>query len=78
VVDLFGPVDESVDVDGELAEGTVTPDNFRVVDCVPIIGRPVNGIASLAFVMRGGLIYANVHTVANSGGEARGQLLEKK
>jgi CHRD domain len=61
VVDLFGPVEEGVDVDGELAEGTVTSADFRVVDCVPNIGRPVNNIAniaSLAFAARDGLIYA--------------------
>lgn len=78
VVDLFGPVDAGVDVDGELAEGTVTIADFRVVDCVSVIGRPVNNIASLAFAARDGLIYANVHSLANTGGEVRGQLLEEK
>jgi hypothetical protein len=48
------------------------------MDCPTPIGMPINNIASLAFAMRDGLIYANVHTVANSGGEARGQLLERK
>jgi hypothetical protein len=48
------------------------------VDCVPVIERPVNNIASLALAARDGLIYANVHTVAHSGSEVRGQLLEKK
>jgi CHRD domain-containing protein len=78
VVFLFGPVDEGVDVDGELAEGTVTNADFRVADCDAAIGRPVNNIASLAFAAQDGLIYANVHTLANTGGEIRGQLLEKK
>ena len=41
-------------------------------DCPALIGRPVNNIASLAFAMRDGLIYANVHTVAHSGGEVGG------
>jgi hypothetical protein len=75
---LFGPVDAGVDVDGELAEGIVTNADFRVADCDSAIGRPVNNIASLAFAARDGLIYANVHTVAHSSGEVRGQLLEKK
>jgi CHRD domain len=78
VVFLFGPVSGGIDVDGKLAAGTVTNADFMGVDCVPVIGRPVNNIASLFFAARDGLIYANVHTVAHSGGEARGQLLEKK
>jgi CHRD domain len=83
VIFLFGPVDP-IDVDGELAEGTLTNAGFLpagagpgATDCPALIGRPVNNIASLAFAMRDGLIYANVHTVAHSGGEVRGQLLEK-
>lgn len=84
VIFLFGPADP-IDVDGELAEGTLTNAGFLPAgagtgetDCPALIGRPVNNIASLAFAMRDGLIYANVHTVANSGGELRGQLLERK
>ena len=71
---LFGPVG-GVNVNGELAAGTLTNVDIAVVDCVTPIGRPVNNIPSLAFAVRDGLIYANVHTVANSGGEVRGQLL---
>ncbi len=61
-----------------MAEGTLTNADITDVgaDCVPAIGRPVNNIASLAFAARDGLIYANVHTVANPPGEIRGQLLE--
>jgi hypothetical protein len=69
------------DVDGLLAGGTLTnvstDANFLVTDCVPVIGRPVNNIASLFFAMRDGLIYANVHTAANPGGEIRSQLCGK-
>ena len=67
------------DVDGELASGTLTNAGFLPAGatvCPGLIGRPVNNIASLAFAMRDGLVYANVHTVAHPGGEARGQLSE--
>ena len=71
-----GPV---TNVDGELARGTLTNAGFLpagAATCPGLIGRPVNNIAALAFAMRDGLIYANVHTVAHPGGEARGQLLD--
>jgi CHRD domain len=83
VIFLFESVDP-IDVDGELVEGTLTNAGFLPagagagpMDCPALIGRPINNIASLAFAMRDGLIYANVHTVANPGGAARGQLLEQ-
>jgi tRNA pseudouridine-54 N-methylase len=44
--------------------------------CVDVIGRPVTNIAALAFAMREGLIYVNLHTTDNPAGEVRGQLLE--
>jgi hypothetical protein len=79
VIFLFGIVPGGVDVDGELAEGTLTNAGFLPAGgavCPGLIGRPVNNIAALVFAMRDGLIYANVHTVAHPGGEIRGQLLE--
>ena len=61
--------------DGEVAEGTLTNADFLGADCSGI-GRPVNNIAALAFAMRVGFIYANVHTPFSPPGEIRGQLLE--
>lgn len=62
--------------DGERAKGSLTNADFTGANCVPLIGRPVPNIVALAFAMRDGLIYANVHTTNNPSGEVRGQLLE--
>lgn len=61
---------------GVQARGTLTNADFTGSDCVPAIGRPVNTIAALAFAMREGLIYLNVHTTDNPAGEVRGQMLQ--
>lgn len=61
---------------GVQARGTLTNEDFTGADCVPNIGRPVNNIAALAFAMREGLIYVNVHTTENPPGEVRGQMLQ--
>ena len=63
--------------DGREARGVLTNADFTGEDCEPLIGRPVNNIAALAFAMREGLIYANVHTEDNPAGEVRGQLLAR-
>ena len=73
---LFSP--GPLTFDGEEAKGTLTNADFSAgADCRPTVGRPVSNIAALAFAMRNGLIYANVHTTDNPPGEVRGQLLEK-
>ena len=77
VVFLFGLEPDGVDVNGELSSGTLTNASFTGADCLGPIGRPVNNIASLAFAMRDGLVYANAHSIANPPGEVRGQMLEK-
>lgn len=61
--------------DGERIKRCVlTNADFTGADCTATTGRPVNNIAALAFAMRDGLIYANVHTVTSPGGEVRGQI----
>jgi hypothetical protein len=59
-----------------IVDGTLTNADYTGADCVPTIGRVVNNLASLAFAMREGLIYANVHTTVFPGGEVRGQMIE--
>jgi len=71
---LFGP--GPLTFDGSEAIGTLTNADFTGADCTGFIGRPVTNIAALLFAMRDGLIYINVHTVENPGGEVRGQMLE--
>ncbi len=64
--------------DGNGVRGTLTNLDFTGADCTELVGRPVNTIAALAFAMRNGLIYANVHTDVFPAGEHRGQMLRDK
>jgi hypothetical protein len=78
VVVFLSPLNaEGEDVDGRLAEGTRTNQQIEASAeaCEELIGRPVRNIASLTAAAFEGLIYANVHTVANPAGEVRGQLI---
>lgn len=76
VVFLFGMVPGGFDVDGDLAEFVITNGNVAAVasNCMNAIGRQITSVAELAQAMTEGLIYANVHSVANPGGVIRGQL----
>ena len=71
----FGLVDPGpLAFDGGEVDGVLTNADFTGADCVPSIGRPVNNIAVLAFAMKDGLIYINVHSKAFPPGELRGQM----
>jgi hypothetical protein len=65
------------DINGLLGQGTRRNQDVEpgAAACEELIGRPVRNIASLAAAAAAGLIYANVHTVANPAGEVRGQLI---
>ena len=62
-------------VDDEIVDTTIDNADIAVVDCVPLLGFPVNNIASLRRAADAGLLYMNVHTGAFQNGEIRGQLL---
>jgi hypothetical protein len=71
---LFGLNAEGLNVNGVLAEGTITPEN--------VIARPdseacmggLAGFENLLEKLRSGDAYVNVHTLAYPGGEIRGQI----
>jgi hypothetical protein len=75
-VTLFSGVLGPLMFDGEKVSGTLTNADVHENSCLAVIGQPVNNIASLAMAMRAGLIYTNVHTFENPGGEVRGQMFE--
>jgi len=66
-----------LEFDGRRIRGTLTNLDYTGADCIEVVGRPVNNLVSLAFAMRDGLIYANVHTDIFPAGEIRGQMLGK-
>lgn len=66
-----------LEFDGNRIRGVLTNADFSGSDCEPAIGRPVNNIAALAFAMREGLIYINVHSSVFPPGEIRGQITER-
>jgi hypothetical protein len=75
---VFGLVNPGpLEFDGQRIRGTLTNADYTGADCSEVIGRPVNNIVSLAFAMRDGLIYANVHSDVFPAGEIRGQMLEQ-
>ena len=72
---LFGMVPGGFDVDGDLAAFTLTDANIIAnVDCLSRIGMNITSLEELAMAIEDGAIYANVHSVANPGGEIRAQL----
>ncbi len=73
---LSGFIPGGFDVNHKLARARLTDANITAVgaDCVPSIGVEITNIAELLDAIRDGNVYVNVHSVANPGGEVRGQL----
>jgi hypothetical protein len=68
VVFLAGLITQGLDVDGKwISNATFTDANIINTSCG-------STLAQLAQSMRDGNMYANAHSVANPGGEVRGQL----
>jgi len=78
---FLGLVDPGMCDAAQLAAGMLTctltnEDIVAEADCMGTVERPITNIAALFFAARDGLVYFNVHTVANPAGELRGQLVE--
>jgi hypothetical protein len=63
-------------LDGDRIACTLNNSHVTGANCANSIGRPINNIAALQDAMARGEIYFNVHTMANPGGEIRGQVRE--
>lgn len=73
---LVSPGRCEFDDDGRLSCTLTNADLTDVSgNCVNAVGRPLSTIAALAFAMREGLVYCNVHTTRFGSGEIRGQML---
>jgi CHRD domain len=67
VVFLFGPVAGGMDVNGVFVRGEITADDLVGA----LAGMP---LSALVEQIEAGNAYVNVHTLANPGGEIRGQI----
>jgi len=67
---LAGAIPEGLDIDGEWVSNATFTDANIVLRTTPCGAT----LADVVAAMQAGMTYANVHTVANPGGEIRGQI----
>jgi CHRD domain len=77
VVFLAGFHNRGWDVDGSWVENTTVTDANVMPPSSPACPHVITNLRDLVQAIRQGNTYANVHTVANPGGEVRGQLKEE-
>jgi CHRD domain len=77
VVFLAGFHNRGWDVDGSWVENTTVTDANVMPPSSPACPHDITNLRELVQAIRQGNTYVNVHTVANPGGEVRGQLKEE-
>jgi hypothetical protein len=76
---LYGFNPKGVNITGRLKASAIRNADIRNATdfaTTPGCGVTINNIASLYAAIKQGLIYVNVHTVANPNGEVRGQIYD--
>ncbi len=63
-------------ISGRLAAGNIRNANIAANTCASVIGRDIMNIADLLEAATNGELYVNVHSLANPGGEVRGQIIK--
>lgn len=74
VIFLFGLMPAGENLNGILAQGTVTADDLIVRPDSEACPGGIGSFEELIARMEAGETYANVHTIDNPGGEIRGQI----
>jgi hypothetical protein len=82
VLPLLGPIsgnwNGNLEITATLTEANIVPESTQLENedttCSSVIDMSITSLEDLIQAMRAGLIYVNVHTAQNPGGEIRGQV----